>query len=539
MKHPTGTQVRPAIFKTDFPARAAACCVAIMVLIFAGETRAQNILSNTNFGTGNLDGWTEFGANNYIETGSAALTGNYYYKVYGAFVGATNFTGIYQEIPSAPGDTYSANGWAYSLSSDGGGIHGDDSIWIEVIFQNASGIALADYRSALVTGNNIAAFGGLNTWLDLKVTNQCSFTNASTAILSPGTVTNTVTKLVAPAGTAYVQYQVVFAQGSDNANGSMYFADLALNQISQTTPGSQWNIVWSDEFNGTSINTANWTYDLGNSGDNGELEYYTSSTDNAYVDGNGLLHIVALKQSIDGFSFTSARLKTQGLYNTPTYGLLQWRAALPEGVGMWPALWLLGSDYPSVGWPACGEIDVVENDGATPDFVQGSLHYGTDGEVSQTLVYDLPSGESTTNFHIYQLAWSPTTISFIVDGVVYESQVCMAPFNQPFFIIMNVAVGGTYVNSPSVSAIESGTTFPQEMLVDYVRVYEQTAPLQISAIKSNGNVVLSWPANIVCHLQTLTNLLTGNWSNVTSASNPYVVTPNSSQTSVFYRLESP
>jgi beta-glucanase (GH16 family) len=541
--HITLNQVRPAISKTIFPAGAAAGCVALTLLLFAGEMQAQNILSNTNFATGNLTNWTTFQSNNYIESGSPALSGNYYYKVYGQFSGVTNFTGIYQENPSAPGDTYSADGWAYSLSSDGGGIHGDDSIWIEVTFQDTSYNALADYRSAVVTGNNIAAFGGLNTWFDLLITNQCSFTNATALILSPGTVTNTVTSLVAPAGTAYVRYQIVFSQGVDNANGSMYFDDLTLNQTSSVT---QWNIVWSDEFNGTSINTNNWTYDLGNNGGwgNEELEYYTDSTNNAYVDGNGLLHIVVLQQSTNGYDYTSARMLSQGLYNTPTYGRFVWRAALPEGTGMWPALWMLGSDYPTVGWPGCGEIDVVENNGASPNFVQGSLHYGTSGEISDTAVYDLPGGESTTNFHIYELDWQPDSISWSVDGVLYETQSVGAPFNAPFFFIMNVAVGGTYTADDGTNLtpaqINAGTVFPQEMLVDYVRIYEQTAPLQISTTESNGDFILSWPTNIVCHLQTQTNsLVSGNWSDLSNTTNPFVVVPDPNQTAVFYQLESP
>jgi beta-glucanase (GH16 family) len=320
------------------------------------------------------------------------------------------------------------------------------------------------------------------------------------------------------------------------------FNGFQLKATGQTAPASQWNIVWSDEFNGTSINTSNWVFETGNNSGwgNGELEYYTSRTNNAYVDGNGLLHIVVLEQSTNGYSFTSARMKTEGLYNTPTYGRMQWRAALPAGVGMWPALWMMGSNYPSVGWPACGEIDVVENDGASPNFVQGSLHYGTSGEVSETAVYDFPGGESTTNFHIYELDWEANAISFSVDGVVYESQTGTAPFNQPFYFIMNVAVGGSYGGNPTVAAIEAGTTFPQQMLVDYVRVYEQTAPLQISTTESNGHFVLSWPTNIVCHLQTRTNLSTGGyWSDLTNTTDPFVVAPNPNQPGIFYRLESP
>jgi len=231
-------------------------------------------------------------------------------------------------------------------------------------------------------------------------------------------------------------------------------------------------------------------------------------------------------------------MKTQGLYNTPTYGRFQWRAALPAGTGMWPALWLLGSDFPSVGWPACGEIDVVENNGATPTWVQGSLHSNSGGP---TAIYNLPNGGSTTNFHIYELDWTPTTIQWLVDGHVYETQSIGAPFNAPFFFIMNVAVGGNYVGNPSTNAINSGTVFPQQMLVDYVRVLELTAPLALSvATQSNGSMTLSWPTNIVCHLQVQTNsLVGGNWTDLPGTTSPYGVTPDPNQSAVFYRLVSP
>ena len=211
-------------------------------------------------------------------------------------------------------------------------------------------------------------------------------TNASALILQPGTVTNTVSNLAAPPGTAYVRYQVVFAQGPDNANGSMYFDDMTLNQTGDAIPGTQWNIVWSDEFNGTSINSNNWTFDTGNNygWGNQEREYYTSNTNNAYVDGTGFLHIAALQQSMGGFNFTSARMKSEGFYSTPTYGRFQWRAALPAGSGMWPALWMMGANEPTVGWPACGEMDVMENNGDNTAFVQGSLHYGTTRQIQPT-----------------------------------------------------------------------------------------------------------------------------------------------------------
>jgi len=521
-------------------ARVVASLILIAGLISAKPGLAANILGNPGFETGNFTNWTTFGPNNYVLSGaSQAHSGTCYYKVYGAFNGAYNYTGIYQDNFTAPGAIYSADGWGYSLSSDA--MNGQDQAWIEVSFRDSSYNALALYRSPVVTSNNIASLGGLSKWFDLQITNQCSFTNASALPLLPGTVINTVTSLVAPAGAVYVRYQIVFVQGPDKAHGSMYFDDLTLNQTGGTVVvPPQWNIVWSDEFNGTNINTNIWTYDLGGGGwGNSELEYYTSSPQNAYVS-NGLLHIAAL-QSMGGTSYTSARMKTQGLYNTPTYGRFVWRAALPAGVGMWPALWMMGSCYPSPGWPACGEIDVVENNGATPTWVQGSLHSNAGGP---TLVYNLPNGGSTTNFHIYELDWNATSIQWLVDGYVYETQSIGAPFNAPFFFIMNVAVGGNYVNETGNSAtndINSGTVFPATMLVDYVRVYEPTAPLALSVgPQSNGSFILSWPTNIVCHVQIQTNSLTGtNWFDTSVTTSPFVVLPDPNETSVFYRLESP
>jgi beta-glucanase (GH16 family) len=507
-----------------------------------------NLLANPGFESGNLNGWSTFGANNYAQsTGGYAHNGTYYYKVYGNYNGSQNYTGIYQIHNSAPGAAYSADGWAFSLSSDY--IRGSDQVWIEVSFRDSSYKALALYRSAVVTGANIAGFGGFSTWFDLSVTNQCSYTNSSALVLLPGTVTNTVASLVAPANTAYVFYQLVFAQGSDNASGSMYFDDLNLTQTGGTAvapPGAQWNIVWDDEFNGTSINPNIWTFETGNNGGwgNSELENYTTSSQNAY-ESNGLLHIVALQQPLGGYNYTSARMKTQNHFTT-TYGRIVWRAALPAGTGMWPALWMLGANFPTVGWPNCGEIDVVEENGSSPNKIQSSLHSTSD----ETGYYYFASGDSATNFHTYMLDWEPySTIKFYVDGNLFETQTGWydpagpypTPFNAPFFLIMNLAVGGQYVGYPTTNQINSGTVFPAQMLVDYVRVYRQTAPLAVSvATQPDGSMALSWPTNIVCHLQVQTNsVMGGNWSDLPGTTSPYVVTPDPDQGAVFYRLESP
>jgi beta-glucanase (GH16 family) len=554
MKHRiTLNNVRTRISKTVFLARVVGGCAAFIFFLFAGELHAQNILSNPGFESGSLTNWTTFQSNNYIESGSPAHSGNYYYKIYGQFSGVTNFTGIYQENLSAPGDTYSADGWAYSLSSDA--IHGDDSIWIEVTFQDASYHALADYRSAVVTGNNIAGFGGLNTWFDLQITNQCYFTNASALILSPGTVTNTVTNLVAPAGTAYVLYQVVFSQGVDNANGSMYFDDLTLNQTGGTGPvAPQWNIVWDDEFNqpdGSSPDPTKWTYDIGNNGGygNNELEYYTSRTNNARIVG-GQLIIEADQESYGGENYTSARMLTEGKWSW-AYGRMEARIKIPRGQGIWPAFWMLGSNIDAgVSWPTCGEIDIMENIGKASDqgTDHGTIHgpqnggdYNGGSGVGGT--YTLPGGAALAdNFHIYAVQWTPNQIQWFLDtNLFFTATPASLPsggtwvFTQPQFLILNVAVGGNWPGDP-----DGTTVFPQQMLVDYVRVYEQTAPLAISTTQSNGNFILSWPTNIVCHMQTQTNsMVGGNWFDVGATANPFVVVPDPNNASVFFRLESP
>ena len=542
------------IFRTAFRAKTAVgLTFAVGWFLFAIEAGAANVLTNPGFETPGLAGWTTFGPNNYSEnTSGIAHGGVNYYKVYGSFNGAENYTGIYQDNPSAPGAIYSASGWSFTPGSDGRGIHGEDVIWLEVSFRDASYNALALYRSVIVTSNNLASFGGTNAWFDLQVTNECSYTNASAPILLPGTVTNSAVSLIAPAGTAYVRYQVVFAQGPDNANASMYFDDLTLNQTGGTAPpATQWNIVWSDEFNGNSINTNVWTFEAGNGcpnlcgWGNNELEYYTSRTNNVYESG-GLLHIVAQQESTNGFSFTSARMKTEGLYNTPVYGRIEWRARMPAGVGMWPGLWMLGSDFSTVGWPGCGEIDVAETKGTELTSVHGSLHSGSD----ETATYTLANGDSITNFHNYMIDWEPGSISFCVDSNVYEIVTNWTdsqgpypiPFNAPFYLLMNLAIGGNFFNpnAPSVAQVEAGTVFPAEIQVDYLRVLEQTAPLQITETRSNGNMVLTWPSNIVSHLQVQTNsLIGGNWYDVTNITNPAIITPAQNNACVFYRLESP
>jgi beta-glucanase (GH16 family) len=238
-------------------------------------------------------------------------------------------------------------------------------------------------------------------------------------------------------------------------------------------------------------------------------------------------------------------MKSEGLFSF-TYGRIEWRAQLPNGAGFWPALWLLGTNIStSIGWPGCGEMDVMENNGSALGAVHGSLHSGSD----ETAVYNFLNNDSVTNFHTYTLDWATNAILFYVDGHLYESQTNWSssvgpyptPFNQPFFIIMNIAIGGNYLGNPSTNTINANSTFPGEMLVDYVRIYNQTVPLLLSVSQTNAILALNWPSNIICHLQVETNGLNAgsgiNWSNVVSVTNR--LTLPATNPAAFYRLASP
>jgi beta-glucanase (GH16 family) len=250
-----------------------------------------------------------------------------------------------------------------------------------------------------------------------------------------------------------------------------------------------WQLTWSEEFDGNSINTNIWSFDTGNGAGgwgNNELEYYTSRPQNAYVS-NGLLHIVARKESSSGFNYTSAKMKSRGGFSQK-YGRFEFRARLPQGKGYWPALWMMPKDAAYGHWAASGEIDVMENKGANPSNVMGTIHFGgvyPHNTHSHGTSYNFPAGDSVTNFHVYAVEWSSHAIRWYVDDHLYETQTAWwsassatetsahnpypAPFDQPFYIIMNLAVGGNFGGNPN-----GETSFPGEMQVDYVRVYAET-----------------------------------------------------------------
>jgi beta-glucanase (GH16 family) len=235
--------------------------------------------------------------------------------------------------------------------------------------------------------------------------------------------------------------------------------------------------LWADEFDGpagTAPDPTRWTPEIGAGGwGNGELQYYTDRPENVALDGDGHLAITARRESYGGAAYTSARLKTQGTYRR-AYGRFEARIKLPRGAGLWPAFWMLGDDLPTVGWPGAGEIDVMEQVGHEPGVVHSSLHGpGFSGGASLTSAFALAGGSFADDFHTFTADWSPGRIRFLVDGVEFRR---FSPanlpaggrwvFDHPFFLLLNLAVGGAWPGAPPAS-----TAFPQTMLIDHVRVF--------------------------------------------------------------------
>ncbi|WP_452596741.1 glycoside hydrolase family 16 protein [Pontimicrobium sp. MEBiC01747] len=255
---------------------------------------------------------------------------------------------------------------------------------------------------------------------------------------------------------------------------------LLLTTISCSTDETQTvanfqTLVIADEFNTDGApDSSMWTYDIGtgaNGWGNNELQYYTDRTENVKVE-NGYLLITANQEDFEGASYTSARIKTQNLFER-AYGRFEARIRLPYGKGLWPAFWLLGNDCETNIWPQCGEIDIMEYLGDNPTTIFGTVHGpGYSGGEAVSKDYVLENDRYDTGFHVFGIEWGPDYINYYVDDALYQT---ITPqdvpgewvFNHPFYIILNVAVGGNFPGSPN-----NETVFPQTMLVDYVRVYQ-------------------------------------------------------------------
>jgi beta-glucanase (GH16 family) len=285
----------------------------------------------------------------------------------------------------------------------------------------------------------------------------------------------------------------------DGSTGSRDGSTDATSAADTTPPGDAgddgalpgWSLTWSDEFNGADGSAADptkWTYDVGGGGwGNSELEYYTDGPQNAVVTGGDLV-ITATTAGASAFTcsygaclYTSARLKTQGLF-AQAYGRFEARIQLPAGQGLWPAFWTLGDNIDTVSWPECGEMDIMEAVDKEPIQNHGTLHgpispgAGTSYGLGATA--PLTASQLSTSFHTYAIEWDPGMVRFLLDDVAYSTQTVATlhassatgvwEFDHPFFILLNVAVGGSFPGAPDAT-----TTFPQTMKVDWVRVYER------------------------------------------------------------------
>ncbi len=237
-----------------------------------------------------------------------------------------------------------------------------------------------------------------------------------------------------------------------------------------------WVLTWSDEFDGTTLDGSKWAHELGASFGTQQLDFDTDSTDNASLDGNGMLVITARKEQRGTNGYTSARLNSRGKF-AQKYGRFEARMKLPTGQGMWPAFWLLGDDYDAAGWPGCGEIDIMENRGSEKTICHGSLHGpGFSGGDALTNRVTLPGNAVfADDFHLFAIEWEEGVVRFYVDTALYQTREVGKlarndkwVFDHPFFIIVNLAVGGAFGGDPDAS-----TVFPQSLLVDYVRVYSR------------------------------------------------------------------
>ncbi len=253
------------------------------------------------------------------------------------------------------------------------------------------------------------------------------------------------------------------------SNNSQKIANKKNRNISFTT-NAKYKLVWADEFDKAGApDSTKWSYDIGTGTwgwGNNEKEYYTNRSQNVEIS-NGILKISAVKENYNGSAYTSTRMHTKDKFNF-TYGKIEVKAKLPAGVGTWPAIWMLGSNIKTAGWPQCGEIDIMEHKGSELNKIYSTLHYpnhfGENGDGNTSMIKNV-----TTSFHIYTVEWTANDIKFYADDVVIKTftNSPTTPFNQQFHIILNLAMGGNFAGTIDTSVAKAS------MEVDYVRVYQK------------------------------------------------------------------
>lgn len=235
-----------------------------------------------------------------------------------------------------------------------------------------------------------------------------------------------------------------------------------------------WNLVWRDEFNGKALDETAWNYEVnGDGGGNNELQYYTDFKTNTWLK-NGYFHIKAIKETYKGMLYTSGRINTKNKQDF-TYGRFDIRAKVPTQQGIWPAIWMLPTDYEYGSWPQSGEIDIMESVGHLPNTTYGTLHYGPKWPDNKHTgkEYELEN-DLADAFHVFSVEWEPNEIRWYIDDVLFSTKTPEDlkpypwPFDKNFHIILNLAIGGNWPGSP-----DANTEFPKYMFVDYVRVFKK------------------------------------------------------------------
>lgn len=426
----------------------------LLSLASVGVASAQIRNGGFELGSGNqATNWTGFG--NVFRDQSGPHSGAYDLKLFGNFNGGTNVTGAYQDFPIAVGERVSVSTWAINRTADA--MSGDNNAFLKVIFRDAANNDLLASESARIHAGT-----------------QRDVYQFITTSLGP-----------APLGTHHASVFLLFIQPASTpfAGGSTLFDDVQV----QITAGSPKTPVWSDEFGGSTLNLSNWEPMIGDGSayglpgwGNNELQYYTDRAVNISVSG-GMLRIVARRENFGGRQYTSARIRSKGKRDF-LYGRMEARMKVPAGQGLWPAFWMLPTSTRYGAWAASGEIDIFETVNLATN-AHGTIHHGGAWPSNAS------SGGNTATaaaagFHIYAVEWEPDSIRWYVDGVQYYSRSSQdwyseaalwnerAPFDEPFHLLFNLAVGGNWPGSPTGS-----TPFPAELLVDYVRVYKAKAKI--------------------------------------------------------------
>lgn len=347
-----------------------------------------------------------------------------------------------------------------------------------------------NYNPEAKKDNGSCYFINLPTNLECTITNvdnsgvveiQATATNENffTFILMNATDSTIITSTNGSASYSYSSSGTYFIKTRANLTSSQYIertdsvtVSFSVNNTGYTTPLNypNYTLSWNDEFNGTLLSN-DWTHELGN-GNNGwgnnELQYYREQ--NTSLE-NGYLKITAKQEYYGGKNYTSSRIKTQGNV-LHTYGRIDIRAKLPFGQGIWPALWMLGDNFPSVGWPSCGEIDIMEmigGNGYNDRTVHGTAHWESNGHAEYGGSNSLSSGRFADEFHVFSIIWTSSSIVWLRDDIQYQviDITNLSAFHNNFFFILNLAVGGNWPGSPNASTI-----FDQTLLVDYIRVFQ-------------------------------------------------------------------